>query len=98
MVRVKKTVAILSGVVALANVGWGQFETAEVLGTVRDASGAIVRNANVTLLNQDTGIERKALSDDNGQCDFFNVKVGRWTDHSDVAGFSTFSTKDGRKM
>src|SRR4029079_12851217 len=30
---------------------WGQFESATVLGYVRDASGAAVPNANVTLTN-----------------------------------------------
>ena len=38
-----------------------QFDTAEVLGTIRDASGSVVSKATVTLLNQETGIQAKSL-------------------------------------
>ena len=72
----------------------GQFETAEVLGTVRDASGASVPNAQVTLLNQDTGIQAKTLTDVNGNYDFFNVKVGHYTITIEAAGFTKFTATD----
>lgn len=36
---------------------FGQFETSEVLGTVRDSSGAVTPNAQKTLLQQATGIK-----------------------------------------
>jgi len=54
-----------------------QFETAEVLGTVRDHTGSVVAKAAVTLLSQDTEIQGKVSTDENGNYDFFNVKVGR---------------------
>lgn len=73
---------------------FGQFDTAEVLGTVHDASGGILPNAAVTLTNQDTGIEFKTTSDGNGNYDFFNVKVGRYTITAELTGFSKFSTTD----
>jgi Carboxypeptidase regulatory-like domain len=49
--------------------GWApelfaQFETAEVLGTVRDASNAPVPEATVTLTNQQTGIESKMTTNE----------------------------------
>lgn len=72
----------------------GQFETAEVLGTVRDASGASIPNAQVTLLNQDTGIQEKTFTDVNGNYDFFNVKVGHYTITIEAAGFTKFTTTD----
>src|SRR5579872_2130423 len=58
---------------------FAQFETSEVLGTVHDPSSSPVPNANVTLTNQDTGIQMKTATDSNGNYDFFNVKVGRYT-------------------
>ena len=72
----------------------GQFETAEVLGTVHDSSGAVLPKANVTLLNQDTGILVKTTTDENGTYNFFNVKVGRYTVSVDASGFTKFTTTD----
>src|ERR1051326_3725601 len=73
---------------------FGQFDTAEVLGTVRDASGAAIAKANVTLANQDTGIQAKTTTDENGNYDFFNVKVGRYSIAIEQAGFTKFTTTD----
>lgn len=75
---------------------FGQFESAEVLGTVHDPSGAPVAKVQVTLLNQDTGIEAKTTTDDGGNYDFFNVKVGRYTITAEQTGFSKFTTTDVR--
>ncbi|PWU05569.1 MAG: TonB-dependent receptor [Terriglobia bacterium] len=73
---------------------FAQFETAEVLGTVRDNSGGVVPKANVTLLNQETGIQAKTSTDENGNYDFFNVHIGRYTVTVEAAGFTKFSTID----
>ncbi len=64
-----------------------QFDAAEVLGTVRDASGSVVPKAAITLLHQETGITSKAVTDENGNYDFFNVKVGHYTVSVEAAGF-----------
>jgi hypothetical protein len=71
-----------------------QFETAEVLGTVRDASGSPVPGVSVTLLNQDTNIQVKTSTDENGNYDFFNVRVGRYTVTVEHTGFSKASATD----
>src|SRR5260370_32347628 len=73
---------------------FAQFETSEVLGTVQDPSGAPVPSATVTLSNQDTGIEMKTTTDANGNYDFFNVKVGRYTVAVEANGFSKATAKD----
>jgi len=70
-----------------------QFESAEVLGTVRDHTGSVAKAA-VTLLNQDTGIQGKVSTDENGNYDFFNVKVGRYTVAVEATGFTKFTTTD----
>jgi hypothetical protein len=73
---------------------FGQFDSAEVLGTVHDPSGAPIARVNVTLTNQDTGIEAKTTTDDAGNYDFFNVKVGRYKITAEQTGFSKFTTTD----
>src|SRR5438552_6293308 len=87
-------VKLLAGTLLCAASSFGQFETAEVLGTVRDASGAVVPKASVTLLNQDTGIMARTSTDENGNYDFFNVKVGRYTVSVEASGFQKVSAKD----
>ncbi len=73
---------------------FAQFDTAEVVGTVRDASGGAIPKATVTLTNMDTGIQAKTNSDENGNYDFFNVKVGRYSVVVEHTGFSKFTTTD----
>src|SRR5690348_12474915 len=73
---------------------FGQFETAEVLGTVHDSSGAVLPKADVSLLNQDTGILVKTTTDDNGNYNFFNVRAGKYTITVEATGFTKFTTKD----
>jgi hypothetical protein len=87
------SLALLLCLFALA-VAFGQFETSEVVGTVRDASQRPVPKAVVTLTSQETGIAVKATSDDAGNYNFFNVKVGRYAITVEAAGFSKFSTTD----
>ncbi len=84
----------LSALLATAGLLLAQFETAEVLGTVRDASGGAVPKASVTLINQDTNIQMRAATDDNGSYGFFNVRVGRYTVTVEHAGFSKASATD----
>jgi hypothetical protein len=68
---------------------YAQFETAAVLGTVRDSSQAFVADAKVTLLNLGTGIETSASTDENGNYLFNNVKIGRYKATASKVGFSS---------
>ena len=93
MRRVSKIVMLAVFLLAASSV-FGQFDTGEVLGTVRDASGGVLANAAVTLTNQDTGIQVKANTDENGGYDFFNVRAGRYAVAVEHTGFSKFTTTD----
>ena len=73
---------------------FAQFDTAEVLGTVRDPSGAFVPKAAVTLLNVDTGILAKTTGDENGNYTFSNVIIGRYKVTAEAQGFSTQVASD----
>jgi Carboxypeptidase regulatory-like domain/TonB-dependent Receptor Plug Domain len=92
IMKISSKVLLLLCLFAIALVA--QFETAEVLGTVRDPSGAAVPRASVTLLNQDTNIQMKATTDDNGNYDFFNVRVGRYTVSVEHTGFARASATE----
>ncbi len=60
----------------LAASALAQFETASVLGTVRDASGAAVAGATVTLTSTGTGISAATTTDADGNYEFFTVRIG----------------------
>jgi hypothetical protein len=89
---VTRTLFVFANVLLLASSLYGQFETAEVLGAVHDPSGGGVPKASVTLANQSTGIEAKTSTDESGNYDFFNVKVGKYTVTVEAPGFSKVST------
>ena len=65
-----------------------QFDTATVLGTVVDASGAVVPGASVTLKNADTGITATTVTDSQGNFQFLNVRVGTYSVRAELQGFS----------
>ena len=65
-----------------------QFETATVVGTVRDTSGAVVPSAKVTLTNRATGVSVERMSDGNGSFEFFTVRIGIYLVSAEKDGFS----------
>ena len=69
--------------------GYAQFDTATVVGTVRDNTGGVVPGATVTLTNLDTGIAATRVSDENGSYEFITVRVGRYKVTAELQGFST---------
>ncbi|MBL8190156.1 MAG: carboxypeptidase regulatory-like domain-containing protein, partial [Acidobacteria bacterium] len=75
-------------VFSLAPAAFAQFDTATVLGTITDSSGAALPKATVTLRNVATGITAQAQTDENGNYQFFNVKIGTYTITAEAAGFS----------
>ena len=75
---------------------FAQFDAAEVLGTLRDASGGVVSKARVVLTNQDTGIQASTSTDDNGAYVFSNVRIGVYQVGATASGFSSITAKDIR--
>jgi len=65
-----------------------QFETASIVGTVKDGSGAVVPGAKVTLTNTATGVTAERVSDANGNYEFFTVRIGSYLITAEKAGFS----------
>ena len=78
---------IALGALWLAPVVRAQFETATVLGTIRDPSGAVVTGAKVTLENLGTGIATTTQTDEMGNYYFFNVRVGTYRVKAEAPGF-----------
>jgi hypothetical protein len=84
----KRAFALLAALFMLATPAWAQFETATVVGTVRDATGAVVPDAKVTLTNTATGVTAEKQSDANGNFEFFTVRIGTYVVTAEKTGFS----------
>src|SRR5688500_11899769 len=67
---------------------FAQFDTATVLGTVRDNTGGVVPGATVSLTNLDTGIAATKVTDENGNFEFQTVRIGRYKITAELTGFS----------
>jgi len=64
-----------------------QFETASVLGYVRDTSGAPIANSTVTLLNVATGVSVERTTDDQGHFEFVDVHAAQYKVRAGAGGF-----------
>ncbi len=71
-----------------------QFESADVLGTVRDSSGALVAGAKVKLTNLDTGIAIETSTNESGDYNFASVRVGRYRVTAEQQGFAPATVND----
>ena len=58
---------------------WPQTEVATVFGTVTDASGAVIPGAQLTILNQSTGLKRDSFTDSTGQYHIVGLPMGNYS-------------------
>jgi hypothetical protein len=68
---------------------FGQVDQGSVSGVVQDASGAVVPNAKVTLLNKDQGLSLETATQANGEYTFTPVRIGNYSLSVTAPGFST---------
>lgn len=71
-------------------VSYGQTFFGSVVGTVNDASGAAMPQANVTLTNAGTGDRRTSQTDGSGSYQFVNLTPGQYRVEVEKTGFRRF--------
>lgn len=71
-----------------------QVNTATLLGTVKDATGASVPNASVTAKNLATGLTRSVASDATGNYVISNLPAGHYSVVTGLTGFKTTTIPD----
>ncbi len=69
-----------------------QFDTASVLGTIKDPSGAGIASASVTLLSPAKGVSVTRQTDANGNYEFTNVQPGEYSISVTAANFEKEDT------
>src|SRR6516225_7001259 len=67
-----------------------QGATAQIIGTVKDQSGAVLPGAEVTATQTDTGATRMTVSDETGSYSLPNLPVGPYKLEVSLPGFRTF--------
>jgi hypothetical protein len=70
-----------------ANMAYGQSDTAQLSGFVKDSSGAVVANVKVTLRNEATGLERQLTTNQDGYYVSASLPPGFYTLTAEAAGF-----------
>src|SRR6516225_8648604 len=68
---------------------WSQTQLSTVLGTVTDSSGAVIPRAQVTILNQSTGLKRSTLTDASGQYRIGGLPPGIYTIRTEKEKFQS---------
>src|SRR5215475_703044 len=75
--------------IAAVNTAFAQFDSATVLGAIRDSNGSAISGVTVTLKNIDTGLSVNAQTDGEGNFQFTNVRIGDYRVSAEKQGFST---------
>ena len=81
-------------IAAAAAVGWSQAVNATLLGTVTDATGAVVPNAKLTVTETQTGIIYASKSNESGNWVVPNLPPGAYEVDVEAAGFKKELRKD----
>src|SRR5712672_677641 len=69
---------------------WAQ-STAQISGTVKDQSGAVLPGVTVRVTQTATGLEREALTNETGSYALPNLPVGPYRLEASLAGFRSFA-------
>jgi Carboxypeptidase regulatory-like domain len=72
-----------------ATMTWAQ-ATAQISGSVKDQTGAVLPGAEVTATQTATGAKRTAVSDDTGAYILQNLSIGPYTIEAALPGFKTY--------
>src|SRR6266550_21832 len=65
-----------------------------IVGTARDASGAVIVGTHVTVTNVATGVDVTQATNDVGAFSFTTLFPGRYTIHAEMQGFQSVDISD----
>jgi hypothetical protein len=90
----RRPATLLAFLVLFTSAALAQLTTADILGTVTDATGAVVPNASVVLTNLGTNEKRTTQSNTSGDYNFTLLPVGHYSVSVKATGFEASITKD----
>src|SRR5262245_33855226 len=77
------------GILSFSPMLWAQ-ATAEMSGTVRDQTGAVLPGVEITATQTDTGLARMTITNETGSYALPNLAVGPYRLEAALPGFRTF--------
>jgi len=80
--------AVLFAAIGLKPIA-GQTTFGSITGTITDPSGAVIFGANVTIINEGTGVERRVVTTEAGVFNVSDLSVGTYRVRIAAAGFRT---------
>ena len=80
---------LMLGLVLLSTAAYGQ-ETASIVGTVTDPSGAAVPGAKITITNTETGLVRSTTTNATGSYAARELAIGHYNVRVEAAGFKAY--------
>ncbi|MBV8831349.1 MAG: carboxypeptidase regulatory-like domain-containing protein, partial [Acidobacteriaceae bacterium] len=92
--RVSTAISFCFCLVLSAGSVWAQAITGTAVGTVRDATGAVLSNANVTATNAQTGVAQSTVTTGAGDYTIPNLAPGRYKITAQSKGFATSVSPD----
>ena len=78
----------------LGHIGVGQTNSAVIVGSVLDSTGAAVPNASVTITNQGTGISSTVVANSDGQYTATSLEPGAYSVSVKVSGFEAETVRN----
>jgi Carboxypeptidase regulatory-like domain len=83
----RKTILVVVSWISAAVCGLAQVDTGNLVGTVRDPSGAVLSGVTVTATNMDTGASTVVKTEASGNFVITPLKIGRYSVSVEAAGF-----------
>jgi hypothetical protein len=90
----RKTILVVVLLISATAIGFAQVDTGSLVGTVKDASGAVLPGVTVTATNMDTGVATTAKTGLNGDYVITPLHIGRYSVSVEAAGFNREIRKD----
>jgi hypothetical protein len=79
--------AVVAAAILASASAFAQVDTGTILGTVKDATGAVLPRARVVLTNKGTGVAQTAETGEDGRFIFTPIKIGTYQVEIEAAGF-----------
>ena len=91
MTRVLRFLLVMAVGSFVTAIGFGQnSNSGDIRGTVTDSSGSVIPGANVTVVNNDTGVITKYATNNDGLYDTNSILPGNYTVTFSKTGFTSF--------